>query len=350
MASLQQQIGNRRVDAWWEPTHNPALANPLPESDWTFVNSTGVQGLFLPADVLCASGAAGVVIKLSDLTFTQCNLQGEFNHRPSMLFDRCRFHNCDFAFSNWKYVTFRECEFVNCSLSLSSFNDCEFRDCKWQHIGYTGSKTNIDTTFITNPKELIQAGYSGSDPAKADNKKHISYQRYRLEGTKSHIARTLLYSHQRVGDDATFYQTAKYHDIQQNRAKLFRVLYNARFGKSLTSFVQWSLLPAVLVERVLLQGMGMLNGWGANLLRPLLGLILSGVIFGLIYKYIPLGEEVRAPWQRAFDISNIAGYGSQVKNEQPVLLRRVEGLQLIIAILFYTVFFSTAVARNSRAR
>lgn len=350
MASMQQQIGNRRVDAWWEPTHNASLANPLPESDWLFVNSTGAQGSFLPADTLCALGAAGVVLKHKGLTFTQCNFQGEFEHRPSMMFDKCRFHECDFAFSSWSFVTFRECEFIKCSISLSVFKDCEFRDCVWQEIGFTGSKTNIDRTFVTNPGDLIGAGFSGVDPGRAGQASHASYQKYRLEGTKSHIARTLLYSHQRVGDDATFYATAKAHDIQQNKAKLYRYIYASLYEKQKYKRLLALLIPAVVIERILLQAMGSLNGWGANLLRPLVGLVSSALVFAVIYRFVPLGENIATPWQKAFDIANIAGYGSQVNNSQSIVLRRVEGIQLIVSILFYTVFFSTAVARNSRAR
>jgi hypothetical protein len=349
MATQQQQIGIRRQD-WWEPTFDPALINPLPESDWVFTNIMGAKGAFLPADTLCALGPTGGVLKYTRLTFEKCNLQGEFSHEPSILFDKCRFFDCDFSYSNWRYVTFRDCEFKNCALSLASFYECEFRDCLWENIGFSGSKTGFDRTFITNPGHLIRAGFSGTDPHSSNPTKHRRYQKYRLEGRKAHIARSLLDSHERVGDDQTFYDTAKVHDIQQIKAKWYRFLYHGLYPKKWYNIFQLSLLPAVLCERVLLQGMGAVNGWGSQLFRPLLGLILTTFVFGLIYKYVPLGEIVLNPWQKAFDISNIAGYGSQSKNEQPELLRKVEGIHLVAAILFYTVFFSTAVARNSRAR
>lgn len=350
MATTQTQIGTRRQDSWWEPSYDPRLINPLPICDWLFTNSTGAHGSFLPADTICSNAAIGEVARFTGLTFTKCNLQGDFVHRPSILFDRCRFIKCDFAFSKWRFATFRNCQFEACSISLSSFCDCEFRDCSWISIGFSGSKTDFERTFVTNPSELIAAGFSGTDPNRSNDATHRRYQQYRLEGTKAHVARNLLYSHERVGDDPTFYETAKRHDLQQSKARWHELWYRGLSRNKWHHYLLLLMLPAVTIEQALLRGLGLLNGWGSHLFRPLFGLVVTTVIFALLYQHLPLGEVIDAPWQKAFDISNVAGYGSQANNSQPVLLRRIEGLQLILSILFYTVFFSTAVARNSRAR
>ena len=153
-----------------------------------------------------------------------------------------------------------------------------------------------------------------------------------------------------MGDDHTFYETAKIHDVQQNRARCYRQIYDLMHGKGLKRCTAGAMLPLTYVERALLYVMGLLNGWGARILRPLIGLAVTTLIFGVIYRLVPFSEAIDHPWQMAFDISNVTGYGSHMKPNQSAALRRVEAVHLILAILFYTVFFSTAVARNSRSR
>lgn len=350
MNAKAQHIGTRRLTGWWEPTFAPALNGTLKLGDWEFTGTTGIKGAFLSADHLYQHAKEGEVQKFENLTFEDCDIQGYFEHKPSILFDKCRFHNCDFSFSEWRRATFRDCEFKDCSLALATFEECEFRDCQWQKIGMQGSKTDFIRTFITNPAELVKAGFSGRQPSHPTPIKHAFHQAYRIEGTKAHVARTLLYSHEEVGDDSTFYQIARLHDIQQIRSKIYHDLYRMVFGETFLEHIRGIYLIPHILEMALLYLLGVTNGWGATLLRPILGLIGTFLIFGLTYQHF--GELGAGPnyWQKSFDIATLAGYGNQINLDQCEELRILEGSQLILSILFYTVFFSTAVTRNSRTR
>jgi hypothetical protein len=105
-----------------------------------------------------------------------------------------------------------------------------------------------------------------------------------------------------------------------------------------------------LAELVLLWTIGFINAWGSSLLRPLLALLLSFCAFGVVYHLTSRPPPSFHPWQMAFDIGSLAGYGNATSPNQAVHLRLLESLQLVVSIFFYTIFFSTAVARFSRTR
>lgn len=344
MSLESTHIGQRRAKCWWEPTYNPSLQGKLAPCSWKFDDSTGPKQSYLSGEALTAQMPAGEVCKFVDLTFMDCDFQGIFQNEPSIYFDSCRFFGCDFAFSKWHRVTFRKCEFKGCSLALASFTECEFRDCSWTKIGLSGHKTDFSRTFITNPKNLIKAGFSGLDPNASDKRKHGAYQASRLEATKAHVARGLLESHENVGDDRTYYDTARLHDLQQVSARISESWFELRFGARSRGLQLFFLI----FEWILLSIIGFSNSWGASLLRPLIALILTSAAFSFLYQHLLTAHS--NPWQRAFDIGSLVGYGNAANELQPLLLRELEGLQLIICIFFYTIFFSTAVARFSRAR
>jgi hypothetical protein len=244
-------------------------------------------------------------------------------------------------------------------LALSSFTECEFRDCQWEWIGFTGHKTGIAKTFITNPAKLVNAGFSAPNPTRKHEPRHVRYQRYRLEGTKAHLARTLLQSHESVGDDKTYYESARLHDLQQTKARIWESLYRLRYGSDRDSSdhgsaklghrVQGLAVAFWFAELILLRTIGFINAWGSSLLRPLFGLLLSFCAFGILYHLTP-SPPPSSPWQMAFNIGSLAGYGNAMSPTQTVHLRLLECSQLVVSIFFYTIFFSTAVARFSRTR
>ncbi len=350
MLDPPRHIGCRRSSSWWEPIYKPGLSGRLELCDWTFRNSTGPQQSYLPAELLKPHLTEGEVYKLENLTFAECDIQGIFDHKPSLLFINCRFHGCDFAFSEWNRATFRDCEFRDCSLSIASFKECEFRGCAWYRIGFSGNKTDIFRTLVTNPDDLVRAGYSAAAPDKKSERRHVAYQRYRLEGTKAHLARNLLYSHQLVGDDETYYRTAKLHDIQQTKARISAALYTIRHSENWIGSLSGLSALFWVMELLLLLLVGFINAWGSRLLQPLLLLVASLGVYGIIYAHLPGSFAITDPWQKAFDICSLAGYTNQSTLTQPVHLRVVEGSQLIVSIFLYTIFFSTAVARFSRTR
>jgi hypothetical protein len=346
---------HRRTKNWWEPIYNPSFEGILTESDWDFSGSGPTRAL-LSASKLNHKLIDGVIRKFADLTFDQCDFQGRFAPKPSMGFVRCRFNWCDFAFSEWECCSFTECIFESSSLAMASFKDCEFRKCSWERMGFSGNRTKIENSVIMDPAKLIAAGFSGVHMVRLDQKRHRAYQDYRLEGTKAHLARTILLSHETVGDEEVFYQSARLNDSQQARYRVSSGLYDIRFGDE-TGFraVKRRVYGAFeaffgLLEKWVLSAVGSINGWGASIARPIiLFLVLYGV-FGIIYKIFLLHSPIYHPWQKSFDICTLAGYGNEEANDQPTWLRVIEDLQVMISIFLYTVFFSTVIARLSRPR
>jgi hypothetical protein len=233
---------------------------------------------------------------------------------------------------------------------LVSFKECEFRNCQWEDIGFSGNRTNVERSFITNPTALISAGYSASNPELAGQKEHVAHQHYRLEGTKAHLARTLLSSHEVVGDDKTYYETARLHDIQQTRARISQGFYELCYGQGFWTHLKGVTFLFWCLELMLLWLIGVVNGWGSSLLRPLLAVLLSFVLFAFIYQAMPVADLINQPWQKSFDITTLAGYANQSLSTQSLHVRLAVGLQLSISVFLYTIFFSTAVARLTRSR
>lgn len=349
MTGGAKHIGDRRLSAWWEPTFAPALHDKLSTHNWDFSNSVGCKGAFLSAAALKLVSKVGEVQIFENLTFEDCDIQGVFEHKPAISFRNCRFHGCDFSFSEWVRTSFRDCEFRECSFALTTFDECEFRECEWEKIGMQGSKTDFIRTFITNPRKFMRAGFSGTREDLKHDKKHVAYQAYRLEQTKAHVSRNILFSHRDVSDNATYYESARAHDFQQVREKIWRDFYSGRFGKGWEKS-RIAMNAAHILELIILWVMGVSNKWGESIVRPIICLLISFLIFSMAYKYLDFLCVSSGFLQKSFDISIIAGYGNQYQDGQNVYLRVAQGIQLTISILFYSVFFSTIVSRNSRSR
>lgn len=342
-------IGHRRALCWWEPIFDPSVDGTLNEWDWDFSDNSGPLRQFLSGEKLSSKVEKGDTFKLSHLTFKECDFQGDFRPGVIVLFDTCTFILCDFAFSTWKDTNFRNCTFEDCSISLATFERCEFRENKWRRTGFSGSKTDFLRCFLTNPEELIYSGFSGR---KVNDKttRHRMFQWHRLQGTKAHLSRTILLGHEEVGDDRTFYRSARLHDLQQSYAKMSRNVYDICF-EDLTQRLR-ALVGLLFnsIENLILRFFGILNGWGASAIRPLMCIVLCYVVFGYLYSTIDLGEPIPNPFQKSFDVTSLVGYGSQTQAGIGPTLSFFQDIHAVIAIVLYTVFFATIVSKLSRVR
>lgn len=350
MPKPARHVGDRRQSGWWEPTYNPALLDELVDCEWLSPNSTGPQRGVLSVEELAPAIPDGNPVIIVGRTFVDCDIQGAVPDGLSIAFKGCTFLRCDFGYSNWQNTIFRSCKIHDCSLSLSTFVSCEFRDCDWKKTGFSGSKTVFTKSLINNPALFLNSGFSGCRSGLENDKAHLAKQAYKLEETKAHLSRVVLFSNKEVGDDKTFYQSTMFHDIQQVKAKISEQWYGANFGSGKYRVKSAFSLTLSLFELALVNALGPVNGWGASQSRPIIGLVMTFLAFGIIYNYYNFGAPISHAWQKSFDISNIAGYSIQVKDDQPILLRNIEAMQLCISIVFYTVFFSTSIARNSRVR
>lgn len=349
MTALEDHVGHRRSDCWWDPIYNPELDGKLKACDWNFSDNSGPLGQFIYGPSLNEKVTPGDTFKLERLTFKDCDFQGRFDPNTLIMFDQCTFVGCDFAYSHWKDTHFRNCIFEKCSISLASFERCEFRNNNWIRIGISGSKTDFVKTFITNPDKLARASFSGT--RKSDKTlNHKMFQWFRLQGTKAHLARTILLSHETVGDDGTFYLSAKTHDLQESYSKISKDIYGIFFNKGILKISSTFSLFVNLIENIILRFFGFTNGWGSSSTRPFLTLSGLFIIFGFLYSKLPPSFDITNPWQKSFNITTLVGYGNEYSDKVPYELCYIQNIHTILAIFIYTIFFGTIISRLSRVR
>jgi len=338
-------IGSRRQTCFWEPIYSPDNVVALEPYDWDFDRDAGPSRRFLAGSTLTDEVVPGETFKVTNLTFKECDLQGDFHSGTLLLFDECNFFGCDFAYSSWKAAHFRKCKFVDTSLSLASFERSEFRDCSWERIGL-GSKTEFQHCFVNNPADLVSATVSYPNP-KNRSWEHRIYQWQRLRGTRAHVLRTLMISHQSTGDEHTYYDIVRLHELQCSIARIAEHIYNVAFSKGKRVGAFFGLLSSS-ADYLILRGLGWLNNWGVSASRPCFALGLCWAGFGWLYGRLPFNNPVQRPFQKSFDITFLVGYGNEVTADRA--LGNLQNLHALIAIVIYTVFFATVVSKLSRSR
>lgn len=303
---LNRHIGNRRRSSWWEPIFNPQLKLPETPYDWDIERDSGPNKRFVSGRDLANISPDGEIFTVSGKTFHQCDLQGEFFGKPILIFDECKFIDCDFAYSRWTAVHFKKCTFSKTSLSLAYFNNCEFRGSIWRSIG-VASRTEFNNTFIDKPEKLISATISNTNPNDS-SKFHKEYQKSRLLSTRAHVLRNILNSHVQTGEESVYYNTLKHHELSKcyaNISKNWSNIVHARKGAKTQRSIK--LLLSIL-DLLFIRILGTINSWGESVSRPFIFLASSTLLFSLIYKYVPGIDGKEAPIQRSFDISILAGY------------------------------------------
>lgn len=338
-------IGRRRQLCYWEPIYAPDGAPTLTNYDWDFDRDAGPARKFISGATLASKIVPGDTFKVIKVTFKDCDFQGEFLPDPLLMFDECDFSGCDFAYSNWKNAHFRKCKFSESSISLATFEGCEFRDCTWERVGL-GSKTDFQHTFVNNPKYLIDASISNRNP-RDRSLKHRMYQWYRLVGTRTHVLRTLMISHQYTGDEHTYYEIVKLHQLQSASGRLSANVYNIAYGnvriiKSLFGLVFNG------ADYVILKSLGILNNWGVSASLPCFALGACWAFFSAMYRFVDFGVDIERPLQKSFDITFLVGYGEQVSTNYNLTI--IQNTHTLISIVIYTVFLATVVSKLSRAR
>jgi hypothetical protein len=281
-------------------------------------------------------------------TFTDCDFQGFFVFATQMILKNCRFEGCDLALTTWENVKFSRCTFRRSSLGQTIFKRCEFRDCIWENVGFSPNETTLEQTLVTNPEDCVASAYTNLDQAVLGPRGvRPEKQAYKLEATRSTIARILLRNLQDVGDEETYYRAVKVFELQQAKARRDRAIYNVKFGED-GSRIRNSISAALwFCDEYFLRTFGALNGWGASVARPLGALGVSVLIFAAFYALLD-STSTDNPLLRSFDISVLAGYTNYGSESGLIVL--VQAVQLAISVVLYTVGFATIVSRFSRVR
>ncbi len=343
----ERHIGNRRRDCWWEPIFDPEFILDRDPYDWDLQRDAGPYRRFVPASTLTARIMPGETLEIRGILFRECDFQGSFEGDPIIMFEQCRFIGCDLAYSTWRRCHFKDCTFEGCSISLATFEACELRGCSWTNIGLS-SRTELSRTFLSNPGEIIKASVSGMDP-RSKTWEHRMHQWFRLRGTRAHFLRTVMLSHATTGDEHTYYETVKLHELQRSSARVAQDTYEAIFGSGSRRFLA---IPAMLLHSfnyIIMRALGALNGWGESAGRPFMALLTCWALFALIYSKVPFARPITAPLQKSFDLTLLVGYGNQVPVADRTLTI-VQDLHVLAAIVIYSVFFATVISKLSRAR
>lgn len=106
--------------------------------------------------------------------------------------------------------------------------------------------------------------------------------------------------------------------------------------------------PLNVADYAILWALGLLNKWGVSASRPFLALIVCWIGFGYIYENLSFSVEVNRPYQKSFDITFLVGYGNQVSTDAGLTI--MQNVNVVVAIVIYTVCFATVVSKLSRAR
>ena len=345
--STTRHIGNRRRACWWEPIHDPGFElDPVPY-DWDLDRDAGPYRRFVPASALKERITPGDTLEIRDAAFRECDFQGVFEGDPIIMFERCRFVRCDLAYSTWRRCHFKDCTFEYCSISLAAFEGCELRGCFWTNIGLS-SRTEFLRTFVSNPGELVAASTSGRDPDRP-TLEHRMHQWFRLRGTRAHFLRTVMLSHATTGDEHTYYETVRLHELQRSSARVAQDAYDFVFGSGQK---RAAAVPAMILHAFnhgIMRCLGALNAWGESAGRPLMALLACWAAFGLVYSRPWFAKPISAPFQKSFDITFLVGYGNQVAPKD-FALTMLQDAHALIAIIIYSVFFATVISKLSRAR
>ncbi|HYI64931.1 MAG TPA: pentapeptide repeat-containing protein [Allosphingosinicella sp.] len=281
-------------------------------------------------------------------TFVDCDFQGFFVFKTQMVIKGCSFEGCDLALTTWENVKFSSCTFRRSSIGQTTFRRCEFRQCHWEDIGFSSNETSFEHVLVTNPENLVASAYTNLDPQILSTKGITpQYQLYKLEGTRSTIARLLLRNLQDVGDEQTYYQAVKVFELHQAKARWSQAWYEFKFDKQKSRLRSAISAGLWFADQTILRLFGALNGWGASVARPLSILVGTIFVFAMIYALLDRPEDDN-PLLRSFDIAVLAGYTNYGSASGFILF--LQAFQLSLSVILYTVGFATIVSRFSRVR
>lgn len=352
----------RRTKSYWEPFFEPNLKTMFGQGEWKNLNSESSNFKFFQADALISAIDVGLVPHFTEKHFADCDFRGYFDKvdRP-ISFTRCTFVRCDFGTSTWARVKFSKCTFQESSFTQCSFRESAFFRCKWERMGFSGTETEFRETSFSNVSEFINSRFINLSPDFIDihkNKspefiqKHISpvlYAKAMHETSKEVIARMLFHSLKSVGDESAFYEAGRLVSNQYYATARAWHIERLKNTHGPAWLCRAAFLAGSFAETYLMRFVGFTNAWGASVLRPLLMLLTTIVGFALIYWHV-MGIGFLASFAKSFEISSVAGYTRGVVPNPGHSLRILEWSNLWIAIMFYTIFFATVVARVCRVR
>jgi hypothetical protein len=293
----------QRTKNYWEPVFG-SYSGPLEVCDADFDTVTGVQKVRVSLE------RYGTRTIFEGLRFSDVDFSGEFDGGArKATFKDCFFERCSFRGSEIKNTKFTNCKFLCTSFSLASFSDCEFRDCLYEKIGFSGNTTRFQNVYIDAGKFLKAAYLQRNTSVLRENKTNLLHQSYRLEKTKSVLARKLL-SMRPVKDDVDMYtrgiKTARWYEIT---SKIKESVHFVVLGPVKNKLQRIINLICYSVELVVVLFFGWLSGWGQKIGKAVFFGVVTIVAYGFLYSQF-LTNEVSSgeAFLRSFEYMLLFGY------------------------------------------
>ena len=351
-ADEDKGLSDKRKQNYWEPIYNPGDKQAYIDRDWKFDHEKGFEHCRFNSKLVEENST------IDKITFTNCDFTGE---SPNYIkFKKCTFELCDFGSSIWNHSKFTDCTFNKTSFSSSSFINCEFRQCKWKETGLSGNTTILTKTVITNPRKFIDLAFTNVNPKNTDETANEKHQKFKLEKTKSTVARTLLKTLTSIGDEQNYYEAAKVNDLQSLKARRFERLYKVSIAirnkstclpmQLLECSRQYLMLLIILLETSIIYSFGLINAWGASISRVVLTGFAILIIFSLTYYYTGFFKTFTESIIAGFDITLLIGYTKHANKDLPIAKQALLASNGLLGLIWYAIIVPTIVNKISRVR
>ena len=246
-------------------------------------------------------------------------------------------------------MKFTGCKFRRCSFSTARFEDVQFIDCTWQEIGISSGEMHFKGVLITNPEEFVASAYTNLDrDTLAQRSTTPEHQKYRLEGTKAKVARTILSNLQGLYDDRAYYRSVKTYARQTLISRIADSSYLANHERiGLRKIWHIGAASALRLELTVLTLSGQVNEWGRSIGRALMVGFAIVVAFWIIYWLLGAhspGSNLLA----SVEITLLFGYTKYASIASDLRLQVLECVNAFFGLWWYAVLVPTIVNRISR--
>lgn len=348
-ASPELPPANGRRKNYWEPIFAAEALPDFSSFDWKTRTVTGIRHQICSAERLKELRQTEQLSAVKTFSFSECDFFGIFDIGP-FTFKNCLFDCCDLGRSTWRNIKFQSCRFKRCSLTQATFDSCQFLDCQWEEIGFSGTETHVHDCVITSPSAFVAAGYTNLDAqVLLKHGKTQTHQTMRLEQTKLKIARIVLASLERNGDDAAYYEAIKTYLNQSIEARIAELKHSPieMRGAAIINRLRLFILN---FEKAILLISGSVNDWGASVAKPAVVGILMIFCFAFYYNILGIQNSASSALIASFDITTLVGYTKHASKDGRIFEQLSYMANMALGLWWYAIFVPTVINRISRVR
>jgi hypothetical protein len=173
----------------------------------------------------------------------------------------------------------------------------------------------------------------------------------RLEGTKATIARTIMSNLAVSGDEASYYESVKtYQKVSvESKIMMARHVLSKKEGINVSLGALFDLCVFRL-EKLILNVAGKVNNWGASVARPALIGVALVFIFTFIYYMTGIRNNIFKSFMTSLDITLLVGYTKHSTLADFSRIQFLYGFNMILGLIWYSIFIPTLINRISRVR